>query len=279
MILLLGGRGRVGAALARSHGGSLRLLDRDDYATWSQDNAVETVERGLARLASPGDLVCVASGLLDPAASPDALHAVNVVLPRNVLAAGERLGLRTMTFGTILEALPTANPYVRSKIALGEHVAARAAAGAQATHVRLHTLFGGGAPHPFMFLGQLRDALRAGRPFEMTAGRQLREYHHVDDDAAAILHIAASGTTGVFELSHGQPVSLRAIATHVFDAFGRPDLLRLGALPDPREDNFDRVFARPALLDGVRFRDTLPAIVASLAHAMPDLPLAREAAR
>ena len=277
---MLGGRGRVGAALARAQGAQgLRVLDRADYATWSQDGA-DAVARDLERLAAPGDLVCVTSGLLDPAASADALHAVNVALPRNVLDAAARLGLRTMTFGTILEALPTGNPYVRSKIELGEHVARRVADGAAATHVRLHTLFGGGPPHRFMFLGQMLDALRARRPFEMTAGRQLREYHHVDDDASAILRIAASGATGVVELSHGAPVALRDIALAVFQAFDSADLLRLGALPEPAQDNFDRVFARPALLDGVHFRDALPAIVASLASAMSEgTPVAEETAR
>ena len=41
-------------------------------------------------------------------------------------------------------------------------------------------------PHPFMFAGQMLDALEKEKPFKMSGGAQLREYHHVEDIAASV---------------------------------------------------------------------------------------------
>ena len=141
---------------------------------------------------------------------------------------------------------------------------ARAAEGAAVAHVRVHTLYGGGLPSRFMFLGQILGALESGAPFQMTQGRQLREYHHVDDDARAIRVLADGGAGGVLDLSHGAPLSLRDLATSVFDAFGAAGQLQVGALAEPDEENYNTIFTRHRLLQQVDFRDALPAVAVYL---------------
>src|SRR5690606_22898583 len=101
-------------------------------------------------------------------------------------------------------------------------------------------------------------ALRQGVPFEMSSGSHLREYHHVDDDSAAIRVLAAGESRGVIELSHGDAIALRDLATHIFEKFGALNSLKIGAAPNPKKDNFGTVFKRHPELAGVRFRDTLP---------------------
>jgi nucleoside-diphosphate-sugar epimerase len=150
---------------------------------------------------------------------------------------------------------------VRSKAALGQQVAALAAQGAPLAHIRVHTLFGGGAPSPFMFLGQMLAALEQRTPFNMTLGRQLREYHHIDDEARAIRLLDEAGVRGVLDLSHGAPLSLAELAGTVFSHFGASDLLHVGALPEPVEENFGTVFARHPLLPAAAYRPALPAIL------------------
>ncbi|RYF39747.1 MAG: NAD(P)-dependent oxidoreductase [Comamonadaceae bacterium] len=131
-------------------------------------------------------------------------------------------------------------------------------------HLRIHTLYGGGTPAPFMFLGQMLEALRERRPFAMSSGRQLREYHHVDDDARAIGVIADRPIAGVIEVNHGAPLSLNELATGVFAGLGCERLLHVGALPDPIEDNYGAELARPAFLEGLDFRDTVAGVVHEL---------------
>ena len=268
MIFIIGGRGRLGQAIARQYGAHEAVcVGRAVYADWAAPEAQASIDAFLAPLAGTGATIFVAAGLLDPKLDRDAIWRVNVDLPRNIINAGIRHGVKVMTCGTVMESLlADHNPYVASKVALGQYVAERAAAGAAVSHVRVHTLYGAGMPSPFMFLGQMLTALEGRTPFKMTLGKQLREYHHVDDDAAAIRLLDQAGVPGVFDLSHGEPVSLAQLARTVFDAFGAPELLQVGAIPEPRDENYTTVFARHPLLAQAGFRDTLPAVVAYLAQ-------------
>jgi nucleoside-diphosphate-sugar epimerase len=270
MNFLLGGRGRLGQAIRGSYSeDEMVALERDVYAAWSNHGATDAVTDYLAQAgADEESIIFVASGLLDPRSPEDDLRGVNYRLPCNVIEASRKLGSKVVTFGTVMEALlHEGNPYVRSKAELGEYVATMDAPGV--VHVRIHTLYGGGAPSPFMFLGLVRAAILDNAPFAMTQGRQLREYHHVMDDAHAVRTILESGASGCIDLSHGNPVSLRDLAKYVFASLGASELLELGALPEPREENYTRVFPRPAMLDEVFFRETLPAVAQYMKAHLP----------
>lgn len=179
----------------------------------------------------------------------------------HVIEGACAVGLRVVTIGTVMERLVAhPNAYVATKAALGRHVEARAAAGDAVTHLQVHTLYGGGEPSPFMFLGQMCSALREGRPFEMSPGRQLREYHHVNDDVTAMHAILGAGLDGVLAISHGQPCTLLDLATRVFEHLGRMDHLRAGARPEPPNDNYATVLERPPVLDKVNFRPALQSV-------------------
>jgi nucleoside-diphosphate-sugar epimerase len=262
MIFIVGANGRLGQALVRRFGASaVTSLPRSVYANWHEDGAAAAVARYFASVSTAGDTIYVCAGLLDPHLPELEHRAVNLALPCNIIAAATPLGIAVRTFGTVMEVLmPDHNPYIRSKAALGHQVARSAAAGLPVAHLRLHTQYGGGAPSAFMFLGQIASALRARAPFMMTSGRQLREYHHVDDDAAAIDLLETAGLQGVQDLNHGAPVTLAALAQHVFATFNASDLLALGALPEPATDNFGRVLDRLHSLGPLRFRATLPGV-------------------
>jgi nucleoside-diphosphate-sugar epimerase len=131
----------------------------------------------------------------------------------------------------------------------------------RATHLQLHTLYGAGQPDSFMFLGQILMSVRNNLPFKMTSGRQMREYHHLADEVRAIRQIAGSARTGVMDVSHGHPLRLRMIAEEVFQAFAKSELLRVGALPEPPEENYEKIFKRSEFLQQISFRDSLPSIV------------------
>ena len=259
---LIGGRGRLGRAIAAEYSDSkLVLINRLIYEDWSQEGAADQVSSYFDKNVRENSTVFVASGLLDPNLSEDDLIKVNYTLPKNVIDGASKLGVKVITFGTVMEGLiKSKNAYVLSKTDLNNYVERMLNAERSIKHIQLHTLYGIGHPSPFMFLGQMLLAIKANLPFQMTSGRQLREYHHLEDEAAAIRLIADSSVSGVVNLSHGQPVSLRAIAENVFDALGESQLLRLGALPEPAEENYDRIFRANEIVDSVRFREVLPNI-------------------
>ncbi|MFY3605635.1 NAD-dependent epimerase/dehydratase family protein [Achromobacter xylosoxidans] len=262
-IYLIGSRGRLGRAIAHEYAGhDVRSLDRAIYQSWSQPEMADDVARYFeASKAGADATLFVASGLLDPALPHEELLGVNYYLPRNLIDGAARLGAKVLTFGTVMESLlRSKNPYIQTKTALGEYAAEVASTGLSVTHVQVHTLFGAGQPSAFMFLGQMLAAIRENRQFKMTSGRQLREYHHLHDEARAVRMIAQSATVGVLNLSHGRPVSLRAVAESVFGAFGREDLLCVGALAEPPDENYQQILAPTGSLDPAMFRDSLPAI-------------------
>jgi nucleoside-diphosphate-sugar epimerase len=266
MKFVVGGRGRLGQAIARQYAGDkVQCLPRAVYDGWADPRAEADVARFFAPWAGQDATVFVTSGLLDPKLAPADHRKVNYELPRNLIAGAGAHGLKVVTFGTVMESLLARhNPYIDSKAALGRHVAELAAAGRNVAHIRVHTLFGGGAPSPFMFLGQILTSLRQRTAFNMTLGKQLREYHHVDDEAGAIVALDAAGVRGVLDLSNGEALSLRELASTVFDACGGADLLHVGALPEPLEENYGTVFACHPLLGPQAYRPALPAIVSYL---------------
>jgi nucleoside-diphosphate-sugar epimerase len=272
MIYVIGGRGRLGRAIQSSRpSDEVVVLERAIYEDWWQSDAAPRIAR-FFEMAPAGSAIIVAAGLLDPALPRADHQRVNVELPVRVMEAASKSGQRVVTFGTVMERLVEhPNPYVATKAELGRVVAERAAAGDAVLHLQVHTLYGGGEPASFMFLGQLLRALREGRPFEMSPGRQLREYHHVDDDVVAVHVALESGASGVEAISHGEPCTLRDLASHVFTALDRVELLRVGARPEPPDDNYATVLAKPRVFENVRFRPALPGVTAYLKALLPEL--------
>ena len=273
MIFVIGSRGRLGQAISSLYPQrDTAALKRDIYQDWWKQGSAAEIARFFEPHAGSDTTIFITAGLLDPKLPADDHIKVNYLLPKNVIAGTSQLGVRVVTFGTIMEkVINHKNSYIESKAALGEYVEARGA-GRRALHVRVHTLFGGGEPSRFMFLGQIHQALLNRTAFDMSPGNQLREYHHLDDEARAIRALAESGITGAVDLSHGQPVSLKDLALHVFAAFDAGHLLRVGALPAPPEENYGTTFSRLPLLQHIDFRNTLPAVVSYLQELSPQKP-------
>lgn len=122
-----------------------------------------------------------------------------------------------------------------------------------------------------MFLGQILSALARRSEFRMSPGGQSREYHHIEDEVRAIARLQASGCSGSLDLSHGAPLTLKDLAEQVFTAFGCPELLKVGALPAPPNDNYGVAFSRPAVLAGVEFRAAFPTVVNYLRESLASL--------
>jgi nucleoside-diphosphate-sugar epimerase len=160
------------------------------------------------------------------------------------------------------------NPYIESKIALRNYLELRP--DPRLLHIQLHTLYGVGAPSPFMFLGQLLEAIRDNEEFEMSSGLQLREFHHVTDEAHAVQLMVQAGLSGTHLLSHGNPAILVEIATSIFSKFGRPEKLKPGAKYDQDSENYSVHFHRHPEVSAVLFRETFRAIEEYLRECLCD---------
>jgi nucleoside-diphosphate-sugar epimerase len=100
-------------------------------------------------------------------------------------------------------------------------------------------------------------ALLDGRPALCTHGQQIRDFMHVEDVARALVRMLTSNVNGPVNVGSGEPTSIAEAVSELAWRAGRPDLLRLGALP-LREDDVpilipdigrlrDEVGFRPAL--------------------------------
>lgn len=79
---------------------------------------------------------------------------------------------------------------------------------------------------PSIALSLLRDL-----PARVTPGEQVRDFLHVEDAASAIWAVARSGHCGAVNVASGTPTTVAEIAKEIGNVVGRPDLVRLGALP------------------------------------------------
>lgn len=65
----------------------------------------------------------------------------------------------------------------------------------------------------------------------VTRGEQVRDYLHVSDVASAIWRVATSDRAGAVNIASGEAVTIADLATRLGRLLGRPELVRLGAIP------------------------------------------------
>jgi nucleoside-diphosphate-sugar epimerase len=75
-------------------------------------------------------------------------------------------------------------------------------------------------------------ALLADEEVRCSSGRQIRDFMDVRDLGRAIALLAMSGLTGAINLGQGEDRTIGEVAILMGELSGRPDLIRLGALPD-----------------------------------------------
>ena len=65
---------------------------------------------------------------------------------------------------------------------------------------------------------------------------------------------------GVLQINHGISITLKDIATHLFSHFNSIELLKIGDVATPIQENFTRKFVVPESLKGIAFRNPLDGI-------------------
>lgn len=206
---------------------------------------------GCGRLVLASSMVVYGEGLYR---GPDGI--VEVAGRRSEdLAAGRfehrRHGV-ALTWAPVPEDTP-ARPrslYAASKVAQEQYAAAWAAAtGGTVTALRYHNAYGPGMPRDTPYSGVaaiFRSALAAGRaPQVFEDGRQMRDFVHVTDIAAANVAAVEAALPGVEPLNicSGQPVTIGDVARTLAAAHGGPEPVVTGAV---RPGDVRHIVADPA---------------------------------
>jgi nucleoside-diphosphate-sugar epimerase len=85
---------------------------------------------------------------------------------------------------------------------------------------------------PGRLVSSVARSLLAGEPVDTTSGTQRRDFMHVDDVAGALAALALSHVEGAVNIATGEAWPVARIVEEIAIAAGRPDQVRLGALPD-----------------------------------------------
>ncbi len=85
--------------------------------------------------------------------------------------------------------------------------------------------------HPDRLVPSVIRSLLAGQPAKVSHGRQVRDYLYAADVADAFVALLDSGVTGPINIASGQAVALRDIVSRIGEMTGRPELVKLGAIP------------------------------------------------
>ena len=74
-------------------------------------------------------------------------------------------------------------------------------------------------------------SLRRGEAAKVSPGDQRRDFLHVEDVASAVSSVVRSDLSGCVNVGSGEAPPVKEIVTRLGDLSGRPDLIRLGAVP------------------------------------------------
>lgn len=85
--------------------------------------------------------------------------------------------------------------------------------------------------HPIRLVSGVARALLRGEEALCTHGRQMCDYLYSPDMAGALAALLASEVTGPVNMASGMPVRVADVVAAIAAAAGRPELVRLGALP------------------------------------------------
>lgn len=263
-ILLTGSTGFVGRAVTRQlhraghtlchvvrqgSAGRICVWGNEDKAVEVQDVFALSVD-WWAEISRGYDLVLHMAWYAEPGKYQTSLKNLQCISGTMALAEGvQQAGVpRFVGLGTCLEydlssgtagpdtPLDPHSPYAAAKAACAVALQKTLPqAGVSFLWARLFYLYGAGED-PRRLVASLHSNLAAGRPVELSAGTQVRDFMDVDEAAALLIQDALSGRTGISNICSGSGTSVRSIAERIADQYGRRDLLVFGARPDNPDD-------------------------------------------
>lgn len=207
---------------------------RAALAEWRPDACIH-----LAWYAEPGKYVHAVENVSCLAGSLALLQELIHIGCRQVVIAGTCAEYAAQQTPVTEESTPeAASLYAACKLSLA--LVARQLGALSGMNVAWGRVFYVYGPYedPRRMLPALIRALERRQPFAATSGEQVRDYLHVEDVAAAFYHLAASGAAGIYNISSGEPLTVRRLMETAGEIIGRGDLIRFGELRAPSDAPF-----------------------------------------
>jgi nucleoside-diphosphate-sugar epimerase len=123
-----------------------------------------------------------------------------------------------------------ATPYGQAKAQFHAHLAASRRF--STAWARIFHVFGPGEPRAKL-VPDVALSLMEGREARTGSGQAVRDYVSARFTGRALAALALSDVTGPVNIGSGRPVAIREVVETLGRILGRPDLIRLGARPDP----------------------------------------------
>jgi nucleoside-diphosphate-sugar epimerase len=240
MNYILGASGTIGTAIGQLLADeNVITVPRKQYLDWVHPPTfLEFLAKGEV---SNEDTIFVCLGATNPQTGTDLLDLLNFQLPKTIAEVSSVTQCRVITFGSVFENFETNNNYLESKRKFFKSFNQQQA-NQHHKHFQLHTIYGVNKPKPHMFLGQIATSIVKNSTFHMSSGLQLREYWHALDVARVILELGQmNDDRKVIKISSGSPVQLKTLVLEVFRHFNSEQLLSLGSIPDPINENYDKI--------------------------------------
>jgi nucleoside-diphosphate-sugar epimerase len=109
-----------------------------------------------------------------------------------------------------------------------------------------------------MFLGQMLEAIRIRGKFNMSSGKQLRQFHHTSDVVQAVYSLLPDiKENSVLQVSSKQSIRLADLASTIFSQRGELGSLEIGSMNDPENEVYSDVYPVPESLKSHDFRNPL----------------------
>jgi nucleoside-diphosphate-sugar epimerase len=231
-------------AVTRSH--NIRGLgDTDSRITWARADITNSIEMQrllgafkpdvclhLAWYAEPGKYLTSHKNLLMMQTSLDLIQAAAATGCKRFVAAGT-CAEYTNQDRPLLEEDPTApsNLYSACKLAVC-HIGNSLATEHNMAFVwgRVFYLFGPGEDQRRV-IPSVTHSLLANQKVPATSGEQVRDFLHVDDVAAAFVALCKNNCEGLYNISSGNPVTMRTLLETTAQIVGTPDKIQFGSRP------------------------------------------------
>lgn len=239
--IILGATGLIGSAWMRRQPNSI-FVKRDVIENWMFNHKANSLGNFFDNLPQDKAIeIHFCLGNTNSRERMDLLMRINCHWPLEIAKEAMIRNYRIITYGSALEDFGIRNNYFESKRAFSNEMRKIETKNLW-TNLRLHTLYSDSRPHPHMFLGQIYSAIQNSTQFNMSSGKQLREFHHVDDDIQIIESALKLDFSQQIEISHGKPLELFNVADYLFESFNSRYLLHVNIYPDDPDENYTKIF-------------------------------------
>lgn len=256
-VVLIGETSRLSIAIGNQNKNAF-FVSREIYTAWDQNDDLEELISNFQDAT-----IIINKAILDSNIDDNTIYHWNYYFPRFVIETvlKHKTNCRVLTVGSIHESSRIENTYLQSKRKLANYISSKN--NASFKHIRLHTIYGEGVPINTMFLGQIFDAILCNKSFAMSSGLQYRQYHDYLHVAKHILKIVENWelSKSFINLNGHEWLRLKDIAIAIFDAFDKPELLKIGELTGIEKEVIDL----PALEGELfQFPEAIPSIISYL---------------